>query len=102
MTYTKPPIAVKVIVDSMTSFSIRMTPIYKSDEINYTYFPYCLNMHGAVSDIPANDLPSLRRVFEKGGRVIVRNPHGQKDLFLITELSDRLTLVPVDMDFSYL
>lgn len=95
MTYTKPPIAVKVTVDSMTQFSIRMTPIHESDEINFTHFPRRVELEGNTSDIPGDCLPAVRRIYDKGGRVVVRNEHGQQHPHLVIELTDKLKMIPV-------
>lgn len=95
MRYAKPPITVKVIVDSMTQFSIRMTPIHESDEVNFTHFPRRVELEGDTSDIPDNCLPAVRRMFDKNERVVVRNEHGQQHPHLVLELTDKLTMIPV-------
>lgn len=95
MRYAKPPVAVKVIVDSMTQFSIRMTPLHESDEVNFSQFPRRVELEGKAGDIPSDCLSAVRRTFEKGERVVVRNEHGQRHPHLVIELNEKLILIPV-------
>jgi len=88
----KPPIIVEIIVDSMTQFSIKMTPIH---DINFTDSPRQMELEGVSVDIPNDCLSAVRRIFDKHGRVVVRNKEGRKHPYLVIEFTDKLTLLPI-------